>query len=64
MPISSFSNDTVTVTYTLGDAMQIRYNWYTAPCEPVAGPLLCAVYSSTEQLPAVPFYMNVTTLAL
>ena len=57
--IVSWTWNSVTVGY-VGEATQIRYNFYTAPCSPGAGILLCAVYSSTEQLPAAPFIMNVT----
>ena len=59
MPIVSWTWDSVTVEY-VGEASQIRYNFYTAPCEPGAGILLCAVYSQAEQLPAAPFIMNVS----
>ena len=52
--------NTVTVAFT-GAASSIRYNWYTAPCAPAAGPLLCAVYAQAELLPAGPFIMPVSS---
>jgi len=60
VPITGYTSNTVTVAFS-GAASAIRYNWYTAPCEPAAGPLLCAVYAQKEMLPAGPFIMNVTT---
>ena len=59
VPIASNTADTVTVTFA-GAAEGIRYNWYTAPCAPAAGPLLCAVYAQDELLPAAPFVLPVT----
>ena len=58
---SSWTWNSVTLPFT-GAALGVRYNWYTAPCEPAVGPLLCAVYSATEQLPAAPFILNVTSI--
>ncbi len=49
----------MTVGYD-GLPVQVRYNWYTAPCAPAIGPLLCAVYAQYEMLPAVPFVLDVT----
>lgn len=63
VPIASWTNETVTLSFS-GSASQVRYNWYTAPCEPAAGPLLCAVYSASEELPAAPFFLNVTSSAM
>jgi hypothetical protein len=59
VPIVGNTASTVTLGFT-GQASTVRYNWYTAPCEPVVGPLLCAVYSAAEELPAMSFVMNIT----
>ena len=61
VPITSWNEDSVTVAYS-GTPAMVRYNWYTAPCEPAAGILLCAVYAQTELLPAAPFVLDVFTL--
>jgi len=39
---------------------RIRYNFYTAPCLPFQGIKNCALYDRKNELPAVPFVLNVT----
>ena len=62
VPITSYTDDSVTITYDIEAPTRIRYNWYRAPCAPALGPLMCAIYSNTELLPALPFIMNITVM--
>ena len=38
----------------------IRYLWFHAPCYPVIGPYNCPIYDKQNELPALPFIMNLT----
>ena len=41
------------------DVEYVRYNWYTAPCQPTVGIYMCAVYDMQYALPAIPFVFQV-----
>ena len=43
----------------VADVEYVRYNWYTAPCQPTIGIYLCAVYDMQYALPATPFFVAV-----
>ena len=38
---------------------EVRYNWYTAPCDPDDGIYNCGIYDKLGMLPATPFVLDV-----
>jgi hypothetical protein len=60
VPITSYKGGTVIVMYEgLQKVVQIRYNWYTSPCDPPKGIMNCAVYAKAEMLPANGFFLDI-----
>ena len=40
---------------------KIRYNWYQAPCNPDTGIYQCSLYDMQNNLPAIPFLLDVSS---
>ena len=59
--ITSFTETSVKLMPVAGKVQRVRYNWQMSPCDMKAGILMCAVYARSEELPAMPFILSVTS---